>query len=405
MVRPIRTLDEGARRIGEGDLDQQIVVRTGDELEGAGRPVQPHDARSCASRTRASSARSRSARASCTNSLEQQTAISEILRVIIELADRRAAGARRGRRARRASVPTRRSRASLLIDGDGWCRWPGTGTADGSRRRRRRRRAAAIATSITGRAVVDRETVHYRGHRAAARRRVPGRDARTCCASDCRAVLAVPLMREGGAYGAIVLARRRAGLFAPDQVALVQTFARPGGDRDRQRAPVQRDARRRSSSRRRPREVLQVDLAARSPTRSRCSTRSSTSCERLFDGERRRHQPASATTAPCTWARITAPDRGQRRRRSSRCRWATTADRRARCCERSGARSRRRGRGAECPLSRDAPSALGHRHTAASSRRCCGKASGIGAIASAARTRGRSPTRRSRCCGPSPTRR
>ncbi len=34
MVRPIRTLDEGARRIGEGDLDQKIVVTTGDELEG-----------------------------------------------------------------------------------------------------------------------------------------------------------------------------------------------------------------------------------------------------------------------------------------------------------------------------------------------------------------------------------
>ena len=34
MVSPIRTLDEGARRIGEGDLDQQIVVKTGDELQG-----------------------------------------------------------------------------------------------------------------------------------------------------------------------------------------------------------------------------------------------------------------------------------------------------------------------------------------------------------------------------------
>ena len=34
MVRPIRRLDEGARRIGAGDLDQQIDVRTGDELEG-----------------------------------------------------------------------------------------------------------------------------------------------------------------------------------------------------------------------------------------------------------------------------------------------------------------------------------------------------------------------------------
>jgi signal transduction histidine kinase len=33
MVRPIRTLQEGAARIGAGDLEQQITVRTGDELE------------------------------------------------------------------------------------------------------------------------------------------------------------------------------------------------------------------------------------------------------------------------------------------------------------------------------------------------------------------------------------
>ncbi len=33
MVRPIRTLDEGAQRIGAGDLDQRIDIRTGDELE------------------------------------------------------------------------------------------------------------------------------------------------------------------------------------------------------------------------------------------------------------------------------------------------------------------------------------------------------------------------------------
>ena len=33
MVRPISTLQEGAARIGAGDLDQRIEVRTGDELE------------------------------------------------------------------------------------------------------------------------------------------------------------------------------------------------------------------------------------------------------------------------------------------------------------------------------------------------------------------------------------
>src|SRR5262249_165624 len=33
MVRPIRTLQEGAQRIGEGDLEQRIDIRTGDELQ------------------------------------------------------------------------------------------------------------------------------------------------------------------------------------------------------------------------------------------------------------------------------------------------------------------------------------------------------------------------------------
>jgi signal transduction histidine kinase len=33
MVRPIRTLQEGAQRIGAGELEQEIEVRTGDELE------------------------------------------------------------------------------------------------------------------------------------------------------------------------------------------------------------------------------------------------------------------------------------------------------------------------------------------------------------------------------------
>ena len=44
--------------------------------------------------------------------------------------------------------------------------------------------------------------------------------------SDFRALLAVPLMREGGVYGAILIWRREPGPFSPDQIALLQTFAR-----------------------------------------------------------------------------------------------------------------------------------------------------------------------------------
>ena len=50
-------------------------------------------------------------------------------------------------------------------------------------------------------------------------------------------------MRDGGAYGAIFLFRSEPRPFTADQIALVETFAPAGGDRHRQRAAVQRDAR------------------------------------------------------------------------------------------------------------------------------------------------------------------
>ncbi len=62
MVRPIRTLSEGAQRIGEGNLDQTIDVRTGDELEVACRSLQP-DVRSVEGVVRGSRAQGRGAHA------------------------------------------------------------------------------------------------------------------------------------------------------------------------------------------------------------------------------------------------------------------------------------------------------------------------------------------------------
>ena len=81
MVRPIRTLDEGARRIGAGELDQKIEVRTGDELEALANQFNRMTAQlreSYAGLEHKVEARTRELK----NSLEQQTAISEILRVI-----------------------------------------------------------------------------------------------------------------------------------------------------------------------------------------------------------------------------------------------------------------------------------------------------------------------------------
>src|SRR5258706_8071681 len=81
MVRPIRTLDEGARRIAAGELDQKIEVRTGDELEALANQFNRMTGRlreSYAGLEQKVEARTLELK----NSLEQQTAISEILRVI-----------------------------------------------------------------------------------------------------------------------------------------------------------------------------------------------------------------------------------------------------------------------------------------------------------------------------------
>ena len=225
MVRPIRTLSEGAQRIGEGNLDQQIVVRTGDELEALADRFNRMTAQlreSYAGLERKVDERTHE----LTNSLEQQTAISEILRVIsssptdvqpvLDAVAERAAHLCRAAFARIMLVE-----GGKLIPAAGY--WEGK-LADGGNEVQTDP-VPLDRSSISGRAALDRETIHIADVR-------PLLDGEYAGARDnmqrfgCRAVLAVPLMREGGAYGGIVLARHAPGLFASDQVALVQTFAR-----------------------------------------------------------------------------------------------------------------------------------------------------------------------------------
>jgi len=222
MVRPIRTLDEGARRIGEGDLDQKIEVRTGDELEALADQFNRMTGRlreSYAGLERKVEERTGELK----NSLEQQTAISEILRVIssspTDVQPVLAAVAERA--AYLCEAPFARV---LFIDGD-VLRPMAEYSVEQEQLPQPISPIALKRSVVTGRAAIDRETIHHADVLPLLETEYPD-SLENLLPLGARAVLAVPLIREGGAYGGIFLFRREPRLFSPDQVALVETFAR-----------------------------------------------------------------------------------------------------------------------------------------------------------------------------------
>jgi signal transduction histidine kinase/putative methionine-R-sulfoxide reductase with GAF domain len=224
MVRPIRTLEEGAERIGAGNLDQKIEVHTGDELEALANRFNRMTAQlkeSYAGLERKVEERTQELQ----NSLEQQTAISEILRVIsssptdvqpvLETVAERAARLCDAVFAQVLLVEGNVLRPTAAYWADaGLDRSPGP-----------KRTWPLTRSLITARAVVDRETIHYADVVPLLDSEFPdSRDKQQELAF--RAILAVPLLREAGASGAIFLFRREPRAFSSEQIALVQTFAR-----------------------------------------------------------------------------------------------------------------------------------------------------------------------------------
>ncbi len=220
MVRPIRILDEGARRIGDGDLDQKIDIHTGDELEALAdqfNRMTGQLSESYAGLERKVEERT----GELQNSLEQQTAISEILRVIsaspTDMQPVLNAVAERALKLCDAAQTV-----IALVEGEN-LRWVARGSASLPT-------AVGDVIPITrgvvaGRAIVDGTTIHLKDIALESEDEYPvAREMQRRLGHH--TLLAVPLMREDHAIGAIALWRMEARLFSEKQVALVETFAR-----------------------------------------------------------------------------------------------------------------------------------------------------------------------------------
>jgi signal transduction histidine kinase len=218
MVRPIRTLDEGARRIGAGDLDQQIVVRTGDELEGLADQFNRMTAQlreSYAGLERKVDERTRA----LSEALERQTAISEILRVIssspTDVAPVLDAIAERAARlcdAGSASIYLIEGATLRHVASKGPQLDVGAGVD-----------ALPIdRDSISGRAVLERRTIQVADLQAvAAEYPVSSEIARQ---GGHRTLLVLPLVREDVPFGAVLLRRPEVRPFSDQEAGLLQTF-------------------------------------------------------------------------------------------------------------------------------------------------------------------------------------
>jgi len=217
MVRPIKALTEGAGRIGAGDLAYQLDVRTGDEIEALAGQFNQMTAQlreSYANLEQKVEVRTRE----LTESLEQQTATSDILRVISSspsdlkpVMDAVAESA------------ARLCEADAVVcqrDGDFFTRVAKFGPTPS---RPLGERTPLTRGSAIGRAMVDGTTVEVPDLQTAREEFPDGFNQ--VAEFGIRTMLVVPLLREGMAVGAILVRRLEVRPFTPKQVDLLKTFA------------------------------------------------------------------------------------------------------------------------------------------------------------------------------------
>ena len=220
MVRPIRALQAGAARFGEGNLTDRIVVRTGDELEGLAEQFNSMAGRlheSYAGLERKVEERTHE----LSEALEQQTATAEILRVIssspTDLQPVMAAMVESAARlcdAQNAQIFQIEGSLMRLVARHG----PVKSSLEAGEAR------PLTRGSVSGRVALERRTLRIDDLRVDLEAEYPD-IAAAIRRQGIAATVGVPLLREGVAIGAITAFRTDVRPFTDQQVALLETFA------------------------------------------------------------------------------------------------------------------------------------------------------------------------------------
>ncbi|HTM61637.1 MAG TPA: GAF domain-containing protein [Burkholderiales bacterium] len=220
MARPISVLQEGAQRIGAGDLESQISIKTGDELESLADQFNRMTAQlreSYAGLERKVEERTTELK----QALEQQTAISEILRVISnspsDVQPVLDAVVERAARICEAQF------ADIVL-ADGAVMNFAASIGDIGRPDSSDRTVPIDRTTVMGRSMVDRQPVHVADLQSASEKEFP-RGRPMALQHGHRTILALPLLRENKALGTIVLRRREVRPFEAKHIELLKTFA------------------------------------------------------------------------------------------------------------------------------------------------------------------------------------
>jgi signal transduction histidine kinase len=219
MVGPIQALRAGAQRIGGGDFGQRISIKTGDELEGLADQFNDMGARLQESYADLEN-KVEQRTAELSESLQQQTTTADVLKVI----------SRSAFDLKSVLTTLTESAKSLcgaslgiicLRDGEVMRLQAESGCTQAFLDFMQANPIRPGRETITGRVFLDGKPVHV----ADVQNDPEYNFGQAPTIGAYRAVLAVPLMRDGAVEGVLLLGRPEPGPFNQRQIDLVQTFA------------------------------------------------------------------------------------------------------------------------------------------------------------------------------------